>query len=173
MRTFLFIALLLAWVLPGSLAVAGTYKWVDKDGTVHYSDTPVKGAEEVDLPEPMMFDAPEPAPRPPSTEGEEGEPFTYSVFAFISPKQDQVFWNTGGRIPVQLDLEPRLQPGHEVQIYFNGQRITMSGLGTTLTGVHRGTYTVRAVVAGPDGKEVTAAGPVTFHVKQRSIANPP
>lgn len=170
MRTILSVALVL--LVP--FAAAGTYKWVDKDGNVHYSDTPVKGAEEVDLPEPMVFDAPEVAPLPPpDAEAAEEKPFNYKTFAFISPKQDQVFWNTAGAIPVQLDLEPGLQSGHEVQLYFRGERIDMNGLGTTLTEVYRGAWTIRAVVVGRDGKEIVAAGPVTFHVKQQSIANPP
>ncbi|HEX7029364.1 MAG TPA: DUF4124 domain-containing protein [Gammaproteobacteria bacterium] len=168
-RNAFFIAL--ALLVPP--AIAGTYKWVDKDGTVHYSDTPVKGAEEVDLPEPMMFDAPEVEPPAMTAETEaREEPFAYAAFAFISPKQDQVFWNTAGTIPVQLDLEPRLRPGHTVQLYLNGEPVAMSGLGTTLTGVHRGSWNVRAAVVDQDGKEIATAGPVTFHVKQHSIANP-
>ncbi|HEX7047354.1 MAG TPA: DUF4124 domain-containing protein [Gammaproteobacteria bacterium] len=168
------LSFLIVLALLAPLAAAGTYKWVDKDGNVHYSDTPVKGAEEVDLPEPMVFDAPDVAPLPPpDAEAAETEPFNYKTFAFISPKQDQVFWNTAGTIPVQLDLEPRLQQGHEVQLYFRGERIDMTGLGTTLTEVYRGAWTIRAVVVGPDGKEIATAGPVTFHVKQHSIANPP
>lgn len=154
-------------------AAAGTYKWVDKDGNVHYSDTPVKGATEIDLPQPTTFDAPELPPAPvPETAEPEPDAVEYTEFEFISPKQDQVFWNVGGRIPVQLALEPALQAGDEVQLYFNGARVAMDGLGTTLTEVYRGAYTIRAVIVGPDGSERIATPPVVFHVKQTSIANP-
>lgn len=165
---------LLTLILLAPLAAAGTYKWVDKNGNVHYSDKPVKGAEEVDLPDPMVFDAPEtePLPRPAADEANE-EKFAYTRFAFISPKQDQVFWNNAGIIPVQLDVKPRLRPGDEVELYFNGEHVAMNGLGTTLTEVYRGAYTIRAVIKGRDGEEVATAGPVTFHVKQHSVVNPP
>ena len=168
LRTFLIVMSLLP-----AFALAGTYKWVDKDGTVHYSDKPVQGAAEVDLPEAMIFEAPD--VRPPSTPPVpvDETPFSYTKFAFISPKQDQVFWNTAGRVPVQLDIEPRLQRGHAVQLYFNGERVAMNGLGTTLTDVTRGSWTVRAVVVGPDDKEIATTGPITFHVRQHSIAKPP
>lgn len=166
---------LLAAVLP---AVAGKlYKWVDEDGNVHYSDSPVEGAEAVDLPEPTTFDAPRVSPRParPAPEEDPSAAFGYTEFEFISPKQDQVFWATGGEIPVQLDLVPPLQPGHELNLYFNGELTPdspLAGLGTTLTGVYRGAHTIRAVIVGPDGEEIAATETVTFHVKQRSIANP-
>lgn len=154
---------------------AGTYKWVDKNGKVHYSDTPPpEGAQEVDLPEMTTFDAPDvpERPRPPAGAGEDDEP-VYADLHFISPKQDQVFWATGGEIPVQLSLEPGLQQPHSLQLYFNGNLTDdspLNTLGTTLTGVVRGTHTLRAAIVGPDGEEILSSAPVTFHVKQQAIA---
>lgn len=175
MRNLLSIALLL--LVP--VALAGTYKWVDKDGNVHYSDKPVEGAEAVELPEPMVFDAPKVQPRvsTQSEEADEQKPDSagYADFNFISPKQDQVFWATGGEVPVQLGIKPGLRPGHRVLLYFNGEltkESPMAGLGTTLTNAFRGAHTVRAVVVNAAGDEIATAGPVTFHVKQHSVANP-
>lgn len=173
MRNLFSIALLL--LVP--VALAGTYKWVDKDGNVHYSDKPVEGAEAVELPEPMVFDAPKVAPR--ASSGDEAKDDTiqsgYAEFGFISPKDDQVFWATGGEVPVQLGIKPGLRRGHRVLLYFNGElteESPMAGLGTTLTNAFRGAHTVRAVVVTPAGDEIATAGPVTFHVKQHSVANP-
>lgn len=175
MRNLLLITMLL--LVP--VALAGTYKWVDKDGNVHYSDKPVEGAEAVELPEPMVFDAPQVQPRA-SRQGDEGEEKKpeqpgYTDFNFISPKDDQVFWATGGEVPVQLGIKPGLRPGHRVLLYFDGElteESPMAGLGTTLTDAFRGAHTVRAVVVNPAGDEIAIAGPVTFHVKQHSVANP-
>ncbi|MBW3566958.1 MAG: DUF4124 domain-containing protein [Proteobacteria bacterium] len=175
---YLIPALFLLLLLP--VAVAGTYKWVDKDGNTHYSDTPVEGAEPVKLPEPTTFDPPKPQPRkarsPLNEEPAESEaPEGYATFEFISPKHDQIFWATGGEVPVQLSLEPGLRQGHGINLYFNGKLLEdspMSGLGTTLTEAFRGAHTVRAVIVNAAGEEIASAGPVTFHVKQRSIINP-
>ena len=163
------------------VAWTGTYKWVDKDGNVHYSDQPVEGAEPVKLPEPTTFDAPEVRPGSMPRTDEREQPAKadtvagYTDFGFISPKQDQVFWATGGEVPVQLSLRPGLREGHVINLYFNGELTAspMTGLGTTLQEAWRGAHTVRAVIVDAAGKEVASAGPVTFHVKQRSIANPP
>lgn len=177
MRTFLiFVALFIA-----APAVAGTYKWVDKNGNVHYSDTPPpEGAEEVELPKPMTFDAPDVAPRPEPPERNEDPASAYRTLEFISPKQDQVFWATGGEIPARLSVEPALRRGHRVQLFLDGELTPdspLAGLGATLTGVFRGAHTLRAVIVDVDGNELFASPTVTFHVKQRAIpqqtAKPP
>ncbi|HEX6929207.1 MAG TPA: DUF4124 domain-containing protein [Gammaproteobacteria bacterium] len=175
MRYFL---LLLALLFMNAAVPAETYKWVDKDGNVHYSDTPVEGAETVELPEPTTFNAPDLPDRPsPSdeTDSEEAAAAAYTGFAFISPKQDQVFWAAGGEIPVQLDVKPLLRQTHQIRLFYNGELVSgfpSRSAGTTLTGVYRGAHTVRAEIVDWTGDAVATAGPVTFHVKQRSIQNP-
>lgn len=163
-------------VLP-PLALAGTYKWTDKDGNVHYSDKPVEGAQEVELPKPTTFSAPPVQKRTPPVQEEKAEKEkdpgpAYTELDFISPKQDQVFWATGGEIPVQLSLAPPLKTGHSLQLYADGELVPLAGLGTNLTEVWRGAHTVRAVVVDAQGKELFSVGPITYHVKQHSIANP-
>jgi hypothetical protein len=54
MRLWIGMGLLLA----GATAVAETYRWVDADGKVHYSDRPVQGAQEIKVQ--VSGDAPEP-----------------------------------------------------------------------------------------------------------------
>jgi len=164
-----------------STAIAGTYKWVDKDGNTHYSDKPVEGAEQVKLPEPTTYNAPKAQPRaaqPEDSGGSKAEQESpgYTAFEFVAPKQDQVFWATGGEVAVQLAVKPDLRKGHEIHLYFNGnltENSPLAGLGTMLTEAHRGAHTVRAVIVDQAGKSVATAGPITFHVKQRSVAKPP
>lgn len=180
--TLLFTALLLA-----AAATAGTYKWVDKDGKVHYSDKPVEGAEAVELPTIPTYESPvdkEAMERrrreradAAEAKGETeygAERAAYREFYFISPKPDQVFWALGGKLPVQLSLKPSLKEGDRVVLFLNGEKAaTLQGLGTTLDEVYRGAYTLRAVVQGPDGAAKISAESGQFFVKQQSIANPP
>lgn len=177
MRALLIFAVLLI-ALP---AGAGTYKWVDKNGNVHYSDTPPpQGAEEVELPKPTTFDAPDVAPRSAPAETDDELAPSYRSLEFISPKQDQVFWATGGEIPMQLAVEPALRRGHRVQLFLDGELTPdspLEGLGTLLSGVYRGAHTLRAVIVDTNGQEILSSSTVTFHVKQRAIpqqtAKPP
>ncbi len=68
------IALILAGLLAVPLAWAGTlYKWKDKDGTVHFGETPPPGVEAVPLnvnlePDPVQ----DPYPDPPVDEAQPG-----------------------------------------------------------------------------------------------------
>ena len=60
-------------LLGGVITTHGQiYKWVDAEGRVHYSDTPIDEAENIDeeLPPASRFIAP---PRPPSTSSESSE----------------------------------------------------------------------------------------------------
>ena len=154
-------------------AGAATYKWVDKEGRVHYSDKPVEGAERVDLPELPTYAAPvEPTaqrngrePRRPDTGP------AYTRFEFISPKSEQVFWDLVGKLPVQLALEPGLRDGDRINIYLDGKLTGNSpttSLGMTLEEVWRGSHSLKAVVVGPDGAARITAESGTFHVKQHS-----
>ena len=163
-------------------AMAGTYKWVDEDGKVHYSDQPVEGAERVDLPKLPTYEPPQTSQRAskPKSDGlvdvdpepDASDKAVYREFDFISPKPEQVFWNLGGRLPVQLSLSPGLREGDRIVLFLNGQQVeVMTGLGTTLTEVWRGTYSLRAVIQGPDGTARATTESGTFYVKQHSIAN--
>lgn len=167
--------LLILGLVFASAVSAATYKWVDKDGNVHYSDTPVEGAERVDLPEPMVFSAPEASDgrRTKTEEPAEEDAAGYTEFRFISPVQEQVFWAAGGEISVQMAVQPALRPGHEIRLYLDGTlSANPDGLAATLAGVWRGAHTLRAVIVDASGATVATAGPVTFHVKQHSIKNP-
>lgn len=164
-----------ATMLATPALFAGTYKWVDENGKVHYSDKPVEGAEEVHLPELPTYDSPE-VSLPPIAENDDAEkdkPFSYSTFAFVSPQEEQVFWNIGLKLPVQLQLQPSLRRGDRVKVFLNGQLQAgpTQSLSYTLDGVHRGTWTIRAVIEDANGKTVANAGPVKFFVRQTSVAN--
>lgn len=45
-------ALVIIVLVAGSLSRAEMYTWTDKDGSVHFSDTPVAGAQKKSMPEP-------------------------------------------------------------------------------------------------------------------------
>lgn len=176
-----FNSLQLIWVLLGLLLASGagaaTYKWVDKDGQVHYSDTPVEGAERVDLPELPTYAAPAvPAPRKSGEEKERPDARPeYGRFEFVSPKPDQVFWNIAGELPVQLMLEPGLQNGDRINVYLDGkltENSPTSSLSLTLTEVWRGEHSLRAVVVDAKGTARITAESGPFHVKQHSIQQP-
>lgn len=166
-----------------SVSAAPAWTWVDANGQVHYSDTPVPGAKQVDLPGAQGFGnsprlqapAAQPGTRATATpERANGAPQRYRVFNIVSPKQQETLWNVGGTVSVQVEVEPALQPGHTLDVYLDGQRRKLSSTGTELTldGVERGVHSMQAVILDQSGTEVVRSLATTFMVQQTSIQNP-
>lgn len=160
-------------------AQAQLYRWVDAKGVTHWSDRPVQGAERVDVPAAQGY---RPAPvqqRPvstsaPASEGAAG-PVSYSSVEIVRPANDEAFVNTGGAVDVAASLNPPLAPGHRTWFVLDGQRLegpSPESTSTTLN-AERGTHTIAIEIADQSGSVVASSAPVTFHVRQTSIATPP
>src|SRR5262245_8275967 len=160
-------------ILVAASAFATTYKWVDKNGVTHYSDTPAPGAEWVDLQSAKTF-----TPTTPSTTrsvsrtaGSE-QSFQYSKLDLWKPQNDETFTNTGNTITARVRLEPDLQPGHSIWLYLDGKRVDgLAGAGDefSLSNVFRGTHTLAATVTDQSGKQLINSQTVTFHMHQTSV----
>jgi hypothetical protein len=165
-----------------SVSGAPAWTWVDANGQVHYSDTPVPGARQVELSGAQGFGAPQrpqaPAAQPtgqaaarPATAGATQR---YRTFNIVSPQQQETLWNTGSTVTIQVELDPPLQPSHHLDVYLDGQRRNLNATGTDLAldNIDRGIHTVQAVVVDQGGAEVLRSLATTFMVQQTSIQNP-
>ena len=175
----LFLLLLLS---PALASAAEVYRWVDDDGTVHYSDRPREGAETIVIQEAQTFSAPVPrstrrgaAESAPAAPAEAEDVSVYSRFAIVSPQQEEVLWNTGGELNVSWQLNPRLQSGHSMLLFLDGQQVRQLRRGVTqtqLTDVFRGTHSLHAEVRDRGGATLARTDAVRFTVQQTSIQNP-
>lgn len=152
------------------------WRWVDENGVVHFQDRPRPGAEKVELKGPQTFTAPPVAPRrtePEAPAQPEAAP-GYTGFRIVAPAQGETLWNIGARLPVQLQLEPGLRPGHRLQLYLDGQRRDDIPQATqfVLSEVYRGEHQLRGSIVDSQGREVASTETVTFYVQQASIQNP-
>jgi hypothetical protein len=177
MRTCLVFLIVL---MTAAASGAPAWRWVDETGQVHYSDRPVPGAEQIDLPGAQAF--PSPALR---TQGQAAQTVRreqqppqaterYRVFEIVRPSQQETLWNIGAVLNVQVALEPALQPGHVLDVYLDGQRRNLNITSTefSVPDVFRGVHTMQAVVLDAEGDEVVRSLAVTFMVQQTSILNP-
>ena len=174
MRTSILLIGLLA--LP-AFAGQTVWKWVDEDGVVHYSDRAVPGATrlEVSSSNRNPSTAPRvsnglPTPQPVNTG------FSYRNFEIWKPVNDQNFVNTGGQITVNIRVDPALQPGHQLLLMLDGRPVTGFPRNTSqfeLKDVSRGTHTVNGEILDNRGTRLQETAPITFHVRQESIAKPP
>lgn len=176
MRTALYVLLALA---APAFAGQTVYKWVDENGVTHFSDQPVAGAEKVELAggsNRSSAAAPAYTPPPPRATTPTQTGPVYSRFVIASPQQDEAIINTGGVVRVELASTPALDSGHRITFYLDGSEVqgaNPNSLSHEFTNMPRGTHTVKAVVSALDGRKIQETPPVTFHVRQQSIAQPP
>ncbi len=164
-----------------SLAAASQeiYRWVDKNGIVHYEDQPgAPNAELINVIEPNAYEG-EATTQDSGTSAsasaeEESEPSVspYESLSIVEPPPDEVYFGSDAAVSVQAELEGTLRPDHTVVFFVNGNRRPASGLGMQLSGLTRGTYFLRASILDLDGKPVISSPQTTFHVRQASTQNP-
>lgn len=154
------------------------YRWVDKDGQVHYSDQPgAANAERVILVNPNSYEQ-EPSDLGPgaATAGggaEEPEESPYTSLAIVQPTPDQVFFGADATVTAAVDLGGTLRSDHTLVFFVNGNRRTADGgLGLQITGLERGTHFLRASVLDQNGNPVITSQQITFHVRLPSINAP-
>lgn len=157
---------------------AETYKWVDAQGQVHYSDRPPPdGAEKVELLPIQTYKVPVTEYAASGNSASKGGAvIAYSEFDMRTPQSGEVITNAGGNVNVQLRVQPELQPGHSILIYLDGKRvdgIPTAGVSFPLVNVNRGEHQLVAVIVDRAAKSLASTGAVTFVVRQNSIAKPP
>ena len=164
----------LAVLFGGAAAFAQAYKWTDENGVVHYSDRPQPGAEEVALPRSEVRPrsaAPGVSRRAdPEDETEEPEaPFSYQSFEVANPGPEETLWNIEGVLSVSLDLQPGLQPGHQIRVYFDGQPRMVNGTSFQIEEVWRGVHNIQAEVLDESGQLMIRSRTNRFYVQQNTI----
>jgi hypothetical protein len=164
-----------------SVSGAPAWTWVDANGQVHYSDTPVPGAKRIELSSAQSFGSGQQRPqtaaetsRPAAGDKTTGAAQRYRTLNIVSPKQQETLWNVGGTVSVQVEMDPPLQSGHRLDLYVDGERRNLNTTSTELSldGMNRGVHTVQAVVFDASGGEVQRSPTTTFMVQQTSIQNP-
>ena len=164
-----------------SLAVASQeiYRWVDKNGVVHYEDQPgAANAELINVIEPNAYDgeatAQESSASASASEEEESDPSAspYESLSIVEPPADEVYFGSDAAVSVRAELAGTLRSDHSVVFFVNGSRRPASGLDLQLSGLTRGTYFLRASILDENGKPVISSPQTSFHVRQASTQNP-
>ncbi|MEM6513625.1 MAG: DUF4124 domain-containing protein [Pseudomonadota bacterium] len=165
--------LVLAVLFFSADAFAQAYRWVDDDGVVHYSDTPRPGAQEFELPK---SDAPAQPTRPRSTARAsertpepEPQPESYTRIGISAPAPEATLWNIGGVLNVQLELTPRLQPGHKIRVYLDGEARDVYSLFFPINEVWRGEHTIQVEVLDRNDEMIIRSDAQKFYVQQTSV----
>jgi Domain of unknown function (DUF4124) len=161
-----------------SLAAASQeiWRWVDKDGVVHYADQPgAADAKLVSVVAPNSYEGDATAGYAASNEesDEEDAASPYGSISIVQPTNEQVFFGSNANVTVLAELDGTMQTGQAIMFYVNGNlRPATSGTSLELEGLPRGTHFVRATVIDSTGVAVMSSPQIKFHVRQTSIQNP-
>ena len=159
-----------------SLAAASQeiYRWVDKDGIVHYSDQPDSpNAELISVIESNSYEGEEATPDSSDPAADSApEVSSYGSLSMVQPSPNQVFFGADAVVTAVAELQGSLQPGHSVVFSLNGDQRPSEGLATEFSGLARGTYYVSATILDQNGTPVISSQQTTFHVRQPSINSP-
>jgi hypothetical protein len=169
-----FCAITAVWYASASLS-ATLYYWVDANGTKHWSDRPAPGSTAVESVSAQRYSPPahQGVHRPDRPEGGAVATAIYSSLDVVKPEPDSVLTATAGTIECAAQLSPTLAPGHSVWFELDGARYDSHGAMAISLPAPRGTHVVRVLILSSDGNVQIESAPVTFHVRQASIAEPP
>lgn len=171
---------LLAGIFAATLVMADAYRWVDSNGVVHYTDKPTPGAERIDLPGANTTTVRRPSSSPTTAantaaaaqqqQANSSQPAVrYESLAVASPAAEETLWNIEGTLNVSLSLNPALQPGHQVRVYFDGKPQMVQGTSFELQEVWRGVHNIQAEILDESGKMMIRSQPNRFYVQQNSV----
>lgn len=167
----------IAALFAAGAASAQVYKWVDENGVVHFSDTPREGAELVDVPRSPPRPAPVQArPTPAGADSDaagETAPFAYEQLEVAAPGAEETLWNIEGVLSVNLAVQPALQPGHQVFVYFDGERRPVTGTAFQIEEVWRGVHNIQAEIVDQSGQLMIRSRTNRFYVQQNVVRQGP
>ncbi len=152
------------------------WRWVDKDGIVHYADQPgAPDAKLISVVAPNSYEGDPATATYQSSGGNPDEPAgpMYESLTIVQPSAEQVFFGADTVVRVEAALVGSMQTGHSLAFYVNGnRRPATSGFGLELRNLPRGTYVVQANVLDANGTALITSDQIAFHVRQPSINSP-
>ena len=177
-RTIALLLLLLPMLALAGPDKTGIYKSVDAEGNIVYSDTPTVGAEKI-TPPPISTIESGPALEPTQAAAKDENakpPTSYTRFSILQPANDVTIWDNQGSIPLSMELEPALDTvnGHGVWVFVDGKAVVKQSpsMVQPISGIDRGTHTVRAEIRDSTGKVLKRTITITVHLKKHTIAKP-
>ena len=152
------------------------YKWVDKDGVVHYSSQPpTDGAKPAKLPPLQTFKGGTTPnlnkfakPGPAGAAAPAGGPVMVEI---VTPSREETFRGGERVVPVAVVVTPQIGAGQRLIYLLDGTPASPPTTDTSyaLTGVERGQHTVSVTLVGEGGEEIASSNGVTFYMQPPTV----
>ncbi|MGI2195885.1 DUF4124 domain-containing protein [Shewanella baltica] len=159
---------LIGLVLFSMLAQATVYKWVDKDGKVHYSDEPQPNAQVVELKEKTLNQIALPLPKTDSNNANQAiESIQYKV-NITSPAEEETVRDNNGDFDVVATITPELKSQYLMVLKLDGTPVVQPQIGGTfkLKNIDRGEHTLVVDALTQNGKVFASSSPRKIFLHQ-------
>jgi len=156
------------------IASGAMYRWVDRNGVVHFTDTPRPGAsriQEREIPtyQPVATPASANTSKPLMGKIKSGP---YEEINIASPRPEETIRNSQGYVSIKVKLVPSLDTkrGDSINIYLDGKVVgqNLSSTIFSLKGVDRGIHRLVAEVSNKNKQVLMRSPTVKFFVHQPS-----
>jgi hypothetical protein len=168
------LAALSLFALGGVAISAVTYRWVDPQGVVHYSDTPHPGAQEIQLTGAQTYHGtPSAPPAAAAPADDKSDANAYQSCAITQPAPETSLYAPEA-VTISVRSSPGLRDGDQIQVQVDGAPLQPigDGLNFQMAQPERGTHAISAVVRDARGTVVCTAPSVTFYVQRPSVNSP-
>ncbi len=169
---YLFLLLGLCSLTLNAAQTDTVYRWVDKNGTVHYSDKKVAGAERISIQISPSHKVPAaPAIAPTKTKPVAEQSNTKYRASITSPAHDSTLYENTGTISVNVDIKPAFEEGQTLQLLIDGTPVGEKHQSTTLlvTNVDRGSHNLQVQLIDKNGKIIASSEIITVHLRRASV----
>ena len=166
-------ALVSALAAVASDAPTTTYRWVDAQGVVHYSDTPQPGAQRLQIQPAQTYRAGAPG-RPDATPSSDTANQAYQSCTVVEPQAEQSLYAPES-VNVVVELDPARRPGDQISVTMDGRALESpdgSALHFRAEAPERGAHTLEVSVRDASGNVVCSSPALTFYVQRPSLLSP-
>ncbi|MEL4431941.1 MULTISPECIES: DUF4124 domain-containing protein [Shewanella] len=166
MRAFTLISLLLLSLF----AQATVYKWVDKDGKVHYSDEPHPNAEVVELKEKTLNQIALPPVKNDADDSQVIQQIQYQV-VITSPTEEETVRDNNGDFQVTATVTPEIKSQYLMALKLDGQTVGQPQVGGIfqLKNIDRGEHTIVVDAMTQNGKVFASSSPRKIFLHQAAM----
>ncbi|MGI2097593.1 DUF4124 domain-containing protein [Shewanella glacialipiscicola] len=159
---------LIGLMLFSMLAQAVVYKWVDKDGKVHYSDEPQPNAQIVELKDKTLNKISLPQPKTDIDDVNQAiESIQYQV-NITAPNEEETVRDNNGDFEVVATITPELKGQYLMAIKLDGKPIGQPQVGNIfqLKNIDRGQHTLVVDAMTQNGKVFASSPPRKIFLHQ-------
>lgn len=169
LKTFIYSLLVLSILVPAYATSAKIYVWRDESGVLVFSDSPMPGAEEVDIDssnqnisssmDTSILDI-----KPQKLD----DKFEVNI---VRPTNNSTIRDNTGSVHVSGRIKPVFKQGLSIQLFMDGvpYKAPQTHSMFALRDVERGEHQIKLVLLNAKGKVIASSKPVTFYMHRTSV----